>query len=293
MINISLARLRVFLVVAQETSISGAAERLIISQPAVSATIAALQRELGIPLVRRDGRGIRLTEAGERLALHARHLFAVLDDALEDLRSVGRDTGPRARVGTVATVAEHVLPSMLREMRAHHPGMEIELDVSTRQSVWDRLAAWEVQVVVAGRPPLDSRFRSIAMRWNEIVVVAPPTHVLPPTELASATWLLREPGTGTRAMSAEFFENLGIEPGRQLTIGSNGAIRECVRAGLGISLVSLDSVRRELAAGELIEVPTPITPLQRQWHIVINQERAMPTAAKALIDALVPLFTRE
>jgi len=290
MVNISLARLRVFLAVAQGSSISAAAERLSISQPAVSATVTALQNELGVALIRRDGRGIRLTEGGLRLAGHARHLFAILDDALEDLRSLERDVEPRARVGAVATVAEHVLPPMLRDIRTEHPAMEIELDVSTRQSVWERLAAWEVHVVVAGRPPLDRRFRSIATRLNEIVVVAPPAQRIAPTELATATWLLREPGTGTRALSAEFFADLGIEPHRQLTIGSNGAIRECVRAGLGISLVSLDSVRRELENGDLIEVPTPITPLQRRWHIVVNQERAIPPAAQAFIAALLPHF---
>ncbi|MHB8146492.1 MAG: LysR family transcriptional regulator [Vulcanimicrobiaceae bacterium] len=292
MVNISFARLRVFLAVAQSESISIAAERLAISQPAVSATVTALQNELGVALIRRDGRGIRLTEAGSRLAGHARHLFAVLDDALEDIHSLEGKAEPRARVGAVATVAEHVLPQLLREIRRQHPSMEIELDVATRQNVWERLAAWEVHVVVAGRPPPGTRFRSIATRRHDIIVVAPPSHRVAPIDLAAATWLLREPGTGTRAQSAEFFADLGIAPDRQLTIGPNGAIRECVRAGLGVSLVSFDSVQRELQAGELVEVPTLITPMQRQWHIVINQERTMPPAAKAFIAALLPSFSQ-
>jgi LysR family transcriptional regulator, low CO2-responsive transcriptional regulator len=286
-VHLSLSRLRVFLAVARSESISVASEQLMVSQPAVSATISALQREVDARLIEREGRRIRLTEAGRRLETYARRILALVDDAVDDVRAADARAHPRVRVGAVNTVAEHVLPPLLRTVRAALPELEVQLDVSTRAHVWERLAVCETHVVVAGRPPLDPVFSTIATRHNEIVVVAPPDRHVAPEDLARETWLLREPGSGTRALSEEFFERLGIAPEARLTIGSNGAIRECVRVGLGVSLVARDAVERELAAGLLVEVPTPLTPLERAWHVVVNGQAALPPSASRFLAAFL------
>jgi LysR family transcriptional regulator, low CO2-responsive transcriptional regulator len=258
-----------------------------VSQPAVSAVVSALQREIGARLIERDGRRIRLTEAGRRLERYARRLLALLDDAVDEVRAADARAHPRARVGAVNTVAEYVLPTLLRAVRRALPNLDVQLDVSTRAYVWERLAVAETHVVIAGRPPLEETFRTIATRRNEIVVIAPPERAVTLESLAHETWLLREPGSGTRALSEEFFEQLGIAPEARLTIGSNGAIRECVRVGLGVSLVARDAVQRELEAGVFVEVATPLTPLERAWHIVVNAQTPLPDAASRFLGALL------
>jgi LysR family transcriptional regulator, low CO2-responsive transcriptional regulator len=290
--TLTLSRLRVFLAVAQSQSISIASEELMVSQPAVSAMISALQREIGARLIERDGRRIRLTEAGRRLETYARRVMALLDDAIDEVRAADARAHPRVRVGAVNTVAEYVLPPLLSAVRGALPDLDVQLDVSTRAHVWQRLEVTETHVAIAGRPPLDGSFRTLATRRNEIVVIAPPDRAVAPEDLARETWLLREPGSGTRALSEEFFAALGIAPEGRLTIGSNGAIAECVRVGLGISLVARDAVARDLDAGLLIEVATPLTPLQRAWHVVVNPSAPLPPAAARFVDVLLDCAQR-
>lgn len=275
----SLNQLRTFLAVADTGSVGAAAERLAVSQPAVSAALAALAQSVGAPLVRRDGRGTRITAAGEALALHARRIFALLERAQEDAAQAARRDAQRLRLAAVTTVAEHVIARLLRGFRARAPHVDVELYVANREHVWDRLRHWEADLVVGGRPPQDPAFTSLAVRPNELLVVRAPEYDVP---FAQATWLLREPGSGTRAATQAFFTSVGIEP-QTLTIGSNGAIRECVRAGLGISLLSRDTVERELVNGALAAVETPATPLARNWHLVGPADRELPDAAAQFV----------
>jgi DNA-binding transcriptional LysR family regulator len=287
MVNITLSRLRVFLAVAELESISAASERLAVSQPAVSATVAALAKEIGAPLIERDGRRIRLTAGGRRLERHARRFLSLLEDAVDEVRALGAQEHPRVRVVAVNTAAEHILPPLLGAVREAYPGLDMQLDVIARQEVWKRLAAYEAHVAIAGRPPLDQHFRTVATRRNAIVVIAPPATRIAVEALADATWIVREPGSGTHALSEEFFEALGIAPQHRLTISSNGAIRECVRVGLGLSLVSRDAARRELETGSLAEVATPLTPFERAWHVVVNADYRLPEGAERFLQAFL------
>lgn len=272
---LSLNQLRTFLAVVDAGSVGGAAEQLSISQPAVSAALAALGESLGAPIVERDGRRTRITAAGEALALHARRVFSTLDRAREDAAQAAQRDVRRLRIATVTTVAEEVIARLLRGFRQEAPDIDIELHVANRDRVWDRLRHWEADLVVGGRPPRDPLFRTLAVRANELLLVASPEH---DGDYAHATWLLREPGSGTRAATQAFFTSIGIEP-PALTIGSNSAIRECVRAGLGVSLLSRDTVERDLRSGALKVLKAPGTPLVRNWHLVGLSDRELPAGA--------------
>jgi len=274
---ISLRQLAVFLEIARTGSIRGASEALDISQPAVSSAVAELQREIGAALLERDGRGVALTEAGRTLERYGRRVMAMLDESRDAVRESASGSS-RVRVASVTTAAESLLPPLLRGLQDAEPGLRVELDVANRERIWDRLAHWEVELVIAGRPPLAPASRTLAIRANQLIVVAPPDWIGNEKDLARATWLLREPGSGTRAATEEIFAQLGIEP-PTLTIGSNGAIRECVRAGLGLSILSQDAVARDVTEGRLATIPTAVTPLKRNWHLVTNADRPLSVGA--------------
>jgi DNA-binding transcriptional LysR family regulator len=277
-VMLSLNQLRTFLEVAERGSVRLAAERLVISQPAVSSALAGLQKAVGVPIVERDGRGVRLTAAGERLATYGRRLFALLDEAVAEVRAAGQPMSPRLSLAAVPTAAEQLLPELLSGFRAEREPVDVDLEVANKDRVWDRLAHWEADLVLAGRPPRPEQFVTLAIRPNAVVVVGPPNRAYSRAQLAGATWLLRELGSGTRETTEAVFAELGIAP-PAVTIGSNGAIRECVRVGLGISLLSRDAVARELADGTLAEIPTPVTPMVRDWHLVGGRERDLPSGA--------------
>jgi DNA-binding transcriptional LysR family regulator len=275
---LSLNQLKTFLEVAACGSVHEAAENLVVSQPAVSAALAGLQREIGATLVVRSGRGLALTKAGEQLALYGRRVFALLAEGTSRARESAVATRGRLRIAAVTTAAEYLAPDLLRRFREYEPHIEVELEVGNHSRVWDRLAHWEVDVVLAGRPPQGAPLRSVATRAHELVVIAPAQAGFEAAVLAQTLWLVREAGSGTRAATEELFALLGIDPPR-LTIGSNGAIQACVRAGLGVSLASRDAVDSELLAGTLEAVATALTPLAREWHLVTSTDRPVPESA--------------
>jgi DNA-binding transcriptional LysR family regulator len=283
---ISLHQLRTFVEVADAGSVRIAAERLVVSQPAVSAALATLQREIGAPLFERDGRGLRLTEAGKTMERYARRILALIDEGTHQARVAAEMGAGVLRIGAVTTVAEHVLPELLRGFRAEYGDVVIELQVVNRNNVWKLLENWDVDLVLGGRPPPRDDFVTIATRSNELAVIARPgSGAMDIEALARETWLLREPGSGTRVTTEEFFESLGIAP-TCLTIGSNGAIREGVRCGLGIALLARDAVNRELAEGILEIVTTPATPLERAWHLVAAADRERSQTVARFVEYL-------
>jgi DNA-binding transcriptional LysR family regulator len=268
----TLYQLRVFLEVARLGSVQETANELTVSQPAISAALATLQATIGVKLTERDGRKIRLTHAGKAFELYVRRVFALLDEAKQCAREFATISLGRIGIAAVTTAAEHLVPQLLQSFRQERPDVAVELDVGNHVHVWDRLKNWEVDLVIAGRPPQDVPLRTLATRAHEMIVIAPAGESFMQMPLGSATWLMREIGSGTRAVAQEFFVALGIDP-PQLSIASNGAISACVRAGLGFSLVSRDGVKNELRDGGVQQIATAFTPLDRQWHLVVARDR--------------------
>ncbi|MEA2843111.1 MAG: LysR family transcriptional regulator, low CO2-responsive transcriptional regulator [Actinomycetota bacterium] len=278
-------QLRTFVAVVDAGSVSDAAIDLLVSPPAVSAALATLQAELGVALVARAGRGLEITPAGRVFDSYARRVLQMVDEGVAATRdALDPETG-RVRLAAVTTAGEHVLPRFLASFRARHPHAEVSLEVGNRERLWQMLGEREVDLAIGGRPPRGGRFVTRATRTNVLVLVAaaaphpdkdgphadgdvPLVREVEVEELARQVLLLREPGSGTRSTALELYEELGITPAAALTLGSNGALRESVQVGLGITLISRDAVARELDEGTLEEWRCPTLPRHRAWHLV-------------------------
>lgn len=291
----TLTQLRAFVAVATTGSVRAAAEQLFVSQPAVSAAVAALQRELEVSLVTRVGRGLQLTPAGRVFARYARQVLGLLEEARAAAAGHPHPERGRVRLAAVTTAGEHVLPRFLASFRALYPDAELSLEVGNRTRVWDLLDHREVDLVIGGRPPGNDRFVTLATRPNVLVLVAragqaPPTDtgVVSLDTLRKQVLLLREQGSGTRSTAEEILEDLGLSL-PTLTLGSNGAIRESVQVGLGITLISRDAVARELEEKSLEEWCCPPIPLRRAWHMVARAgDELAPTAQLLLAHVATP-----
>jgi DNA-binding transcriptional LysR family regulator len=259
-------RLRAFVELADTGSVRAAARRLVVSESSVSSAVSALADELRVPLLVRQGRGVRLTPAGERYASYARRVLGLLEEAAAAARGAADAAHGEIRLAAVTTAGEHVLPAMLASFRAEYPDVTLSLEVSPRASLWPMLAHHEVDLVVAGRPPDSVAGRVRATSPNTLVVVAGPA-VADGFEPGRVTWLLREAGSGTRATTKTLLAQLDVAPST-LTLGSHGAVVAAAAAGLGAALVSRQAVRAHLSAGELVELALPPTPLDRPWHVV-------------------------
>lgn len=276
---ITLTQLRTFLEVAEGESIHRAAARLFVTSPAVSAAVASLQREVGTTLVSREGRGLRLTEAGRVFVPYARRVLGLLDEGAAAAAGQMSPERGQLRIAAVTTAGEHLLPPYLASFRSRYPEADVRLEVGNRARVWDLLDNHEVDLAIGGRPGAGERFVSLATRPNTLVVVAAPSPRnarngdrsdpgdVTAADLADKVWLLREPGSGTRSTTEELFEELGIAPST-LTLGSNGAIRASAQVGLGVTLISRDAVTRQLAEGHLEEWRGKGLRRQRAWYLV-------------------------
>nr|WP_222132267.1 LysR substrate-binding domain-containing protein [Pseudonocardia sp. C8] len=271
--------MRALVELADTGSVRRAAERLVVTESSVSSAVGILAAEVGTPLVTRQGRGVRLTPAGERYAEYARRILGLHDEAVLAARTEADPEHGAVRIGAVTTAGEFLIPGMLTSFRAKHPGVVLHLEVAPRGLVWPMLARHEVDLVVAGRPPQDLyAARAQAVRPNDLIVVGNPDERAG-FDPARVTWLLREPASGMRATCTALLETLDVAP-PQMTLGSNGAVIAAAVAGLGITLVSREAVRRELASGALVELPVPGVPLDRPWHLV-SQPR--PTSSTRLL----------
>jgi LysR family transcriptional regulator, low CO2-responsive transcriptional regulator len=296
----TLNQLRSFLAVADTGSVRAAAEELVVTQAAVSASIAALQKSLGVALVTPDGRGLRLTDAGTSYARYARRILGLLDEAGRAAAAAADPERGELRIAAVTTAAEQIVPGILGGFRRHHPQTGVRLEAGNRDRVRSLLDRYQVDLVLGGRPEPGWDVVVHGVRPHELVVVAAPelaaaSHApsqeggpAPPgllPWLARQTWLLREPGSGTRASTDALLADLDISP-LTLMVGSNVAIRESAQVGLGVTLLSRDAVAAELAAGKLAELPIPGTPLHRDWYLVAHPGRLPPAAARLVTHAL-------
>jgi LysR family transcriptional regulator, low CO2-responsive transcriptional regulator len=288
----TLNQLRTFLAVAEHESVHGAAQELVVTQAAVSASLAALQKALGLALVTPDGRGLRLTDAGKSYATYARRILGLLDEAGVAAAASADPERGELRIAAVTTAAEQVVPHILGGFRRRHPLTGIRLEAGNRERVRSLLDRHQVDLVVGGRPEPGWEVDVHAVRPHELVVVAAPALAAEAagaggpagllTWLAHQTWLLREPGSGTRASTAALLAEMDIAP-LTLIVGSNGAIRESASVGLGVTLVSRDAVAAELSAGRLAEIAVPGTPLHRDWYLVARHN-GLPPPASRLVD---------
>jgi DNA-binding transcriptional LysR family regulator len=284
-------QLRTFVEVAAAGSINQAAAALMVSPPAVSAAVGTIEKELGIALVERAGRGLVVTPAGVVFARYARQVLALLETGKAATAEALDPERGQLRLAAVTTAGEHVVPRFLASFRARHPEAGVSLEVGNRNRVWDALEAHEADLVVGGRPPGGGRFVTLATRPNVLVLVAagngnPQVRNVSLETIARSVVLLREDGSGTRSTAEELFDELGVDP-RTLTLGSNGAIRESVQVGLGITLISRDAVARELDEGAMEEWRCADLPRQRAWHVVARAEEHLPATAGLFLTHLV------
>ena len=270
---ITLTQLTAFLAVIRGGSVTAAADELVVTQPSVSSALAALGRELDCELFERAGRGIRLTPAGEAFAPYAADVLGLLERGRVAALEATAVAARRLAIAAVTTAAESFVPGMMRAFAEQHPDIDLELVVGNRQDVLERVSTHLADVAITGKPPGDERLVAEPFMENEIVCITAPDDPdasngpAAPEELSGRRWLLREPGSGTRALNEQFLADYGLEP-KTLTLGSNGAIKQAARAGLGISLLSKAAVEAELESGWLGELRLTGAPEARPWFLL-------------------------
>jgi len=287
---ITLRQLEVFVEVVRAGSVTAAAGHLFVTQPSVSATLRALEEELGSPLFAGRGKARGLTPAGETAFRYATEALGLLDEARQAVIDLGGELAGRLRLLAVTTAGEHLVPEVLERYHASYPGVDIRLMVTNRSQARGPLADGTIDLAVMGRPPAGLDLHAEPLLENRLHLVCAPNHPLAEADaidaLATATLLVREEGSGSRAAVEEALGAQGIEP-RRMTLGSNTAVRAAARSGLGYAVMPEMAVAEDLEAGRLVSVPLPGFPLSRRWHVVWRADRTLSAPAEAFRVALM------
>lgn len=280
----TLRQLKVFESVARQLSFSRAATELHLTQPAVSMQVKALEDQAGLPLFEHIGKKIFLTEAGRELHERSRAVMQELRQAEEALDSMRGLTHGRLTIALVST-AKYVAPSLLARFLKRRPGITLKLAVDNREAIIALLERNEVDFAIMGRPPqtLDTVAEPFAPHPH--VIIAPPDHALahkrriPLGRVAAETFIIREPGSGTRGLLERLFAEHKLPLNVSMEMASNETIKQAVIAGMGLSFLSLHTIGLELATARLVTLDVVGLPIVRNWYVVhLAQKRVSPVS---------------
>ncbi len=289
--HITPRQLETFATVARLGSFSRAAETLHLTQPAVSIQIRQLSESMGLPLFEQIGREIRLTAAGEELQATVRALddeWARLESAIGALQ--GLHSG-RLRVALVTT-AKYFLPRMLGVFCRHYPEIDVQLEITNRAGVVARMRGNEDDLYIMSLPPTDMDIVVRPFLDNPLVVIAPLGHPAAGQcctldTLATESFLLREPGSGSRAAIDRHLQKLEKALPVRLTVASNEAIRDLVASGLGLSILSRHALSADPASDGICILDVESFPIQQPWSIVHLKGKVLSLPAQAFIGELL------
>lgn len=286
----TLRQLQVFEAVARLGSFTRAAEELFLAQPTVSMQLKKLADTLGLPLFEQVGIRIQPTDTGRELYAACQevfHVLANLEMKIADLKGVKRG---RLRLAVI-TSAKYIAPHLLGQFGRLHPGIDFSLKVTNREHLLDRIAAHEDDLCILGQPPQELKVEAFPLVPNPLVVMAGRDHPLvgvpgiPLKRLLDEPFILREPGSGTRAAVIRAFEAKGLKPPvARMEFDSNEAIKQAISAGLGISVLSLHSLALEGTSGPIAVLDVQGFPIQRHWYVVYPKGRKLSVVGQAFVD---------
>lgn len=284
--NATFRQLTAFHTVAMLGSVSRAASELHLTQPAVSIQLKLLEGSAGTPLLQREGRGVRLTPAGDLMASYAGRILDLWRDVGDEMATLRGVFSGTLRVGAVTT-AEYLLPPLLVRFADEHPNVKVKLRVGNRDEIARMLAGQEVDLVIMGRPPRELKTVASAFAKHPMAFIASPGHPLMQqrgvslADLSGAHLLARERGSGTRTTLERLFKDEGIALRIGSELSSNEAIKQMCAAGFGVAFVSLHTCRLELDAGLLQLLPLAGNPVEREWFVMHLASRQLPQVAVA------------
>ena len=278
--------LRLFSAVVENEGVVAAARSLRLSQPAVSRAVRELEAQMGIPLLERTSRRVRLTPEGREIYQQARAVYLaerVVEDTAARLKGLRKGS---LHVGASTTIATYVLPPIISAFAKLHPEVDLRLSAVHTRILVERLKEHELDVALAEAPVDDRGVLVTPWRVDHMVVIASPEHpmaghTLHPKSLAHEMFILREPESGTRAIVVAALRRAGVEPKRVLSIDDTEVIKQVVAEGLGIGVVSQYAVAEQLSSKRLVALNVDGLTIQRPFNRLALHRRSPSTAAQA------------
>ena len=285
-------QLAAFCAVVERRSFSQAAERLGVTQPAVSLQVQALEKRLGTQLLDRSGRRVEPTEAGLRLFRGAQRLLQLEEQILADVASEGAGAlAGELSIGASTGPAAVAVPVLLCEFQRHHPDLRVALEVHDTQTVVDLVAERELELGIVGAARRHRAVHFEPILEDEVILICPPGHpfagrTVGVDDLRSETLILMQAGAGVRQVVEDELRSMGVrlrELSTSLELGLQESVRSAVQAGYGVTFISRTAVESDLAAGILAEARLEGMNAKREISLVRASGRAPTRAAEEFV----------
>jgi molybdate transport repressor ModE-like protein len=289
--ELTMRQLRALAAVQKHHSVTAAAKQLHLTQPAVTLQLRNLQALAGLPLIQRTGDGMVLTDAGREVLALSERIEAAISSCETALEMMAGKTAGHISIGAVST-AKYFVPFAISGFSRLHPDIDIQLTIGNRQEISAALRGYDLDFAIMGRPPVDIDMNVHLIGDHPHVIIAPTAHRLarksrmPLTALAGETFLMREPGSGTRGLTEQLFESAGVRPRIGMAMSSNETIKQAVIAGLGIAFISAHTVATELDERRLVTLDVEGLPVVRQWFVLSRKDKVLLPPAQAMLDFL-------
>ena len=296
MSRLSLDHLLTFSHVIDLGSFSAAAQRLEISQPAVSLQMRELERRLGIRLIERVGRRVTATAAGDELLDHARRIDGAVMAALDAMMRHSEGTVGRVRLGTGATACIYFLPPILRSLRSKFPGLDIVVSTGNTSAILKSIEENKIDIGLVTLPAPGRVFEVSPVLDDEFVLLAQGAVVqhagkITPSALAKLPLILYESGAHTRVLIDQWAMRAGISLKPVMELGSVEAIKEVVGAGFGCGVIPYMALRR--ASTQRGVVMRSLSPkLHRKLAIVLRHDKPLQRSLREVVRA-INVFARD
>jgi DNA-binding transcriptional LysR family regulator len=289
--RMELTQLRSFYAIARDRSVTRAATRLGLTQPALSLQIKALEAELGEVLFTRQRKQMQLTQAGEILYQHVQRVFATIEEAKTEVAALQHLLRGHLAIATSDTNCAYILPPVLRQFRAHYPQVRIDIRSRMSSQVLQLVVEHEVDFGIATLPMAHRQVTTETLFHREDVVICPADHPLSRAKSVSLAQvgayplLALSPGSSSRQFLDMAFQRVGVPMQVAMNLGSIEVIKRFVESGLGIAIVPRIAVAEEARHGRLVAITSPDLP-PRAIDLVERQDKRRSPAAVAFLRML-------
>lgn len=287
-------QLKVFLSVFKYRSFTKASEKLYLSQPTISDHIKSLEEELNCRLFDRLGRTIIPTAEASVLYNYAVEIIEKAAEAKDSINRARNQPAGDLFIGASTIPGTYMLPKIIKRFRETYSLIECSLLISDSKGILDKLLSHELFVGIIGAKLTNSKINYTPFGEDDLIIVSSPELIKKSSmsieHLKSYPFVLREEGSGTRKEMERLLEQKGLTVDDLKIagiLGSTEAVKEAVKAGLGIAVVSRLSVKDELHSGTLKEVRIPGLEMKRKFYIITHKKRTLPPQYKLFLDYLL------
>jgi len=293
---VDIRRLEIFCRVVELKSFTRAANAVFLSQPTVSEHIRLLEEALGEKLLDRLGRQALPTPAGSILYRYARRITHLRDEALQTLADYRGTLQGHLLVGASTIPGAYILPALIERFKSLNPSIRLTLKISGTGIIHRELIDGGIELAIIGAPSKNQDLDGRELFSDELVLAVPAGHPLDGRssieldEMAKYPFLLREEGSGTRTVMSEVLRNHGFDPARLDVVaemGSTEAIRQGIKAHLGISILSTLAIGDDLRSGALVKIPIAGIRMIRPLYLAQRKNRQLTPLALAFLDFLL------